>query len=409
MAESGQKLTGKKVLVAMTGRIDSCVAAFLLKKQGMDVYGLSIVTTGKDIVNDEKFLPKCHIVDLDKVSRFCESIGISFYATDAKSVYDSLVVDNIIANKLTGRANATCFNCTRMRMHVAYEKMLQLKCDFISTGHYAKVHKNLNSNKFFIHSNNDTESDQSFLLAGLDNKILSRLILPLGELKKSEVVKIAKSFNLEADISSEQKTFCFRETDSMEKIIKERIPKSMIKEGIVINIDNGNNYGDHKGMVKHYISEKELSFKGSGHVEKNLEIVDYNYAKGIIEVGDPKHLSYKGCEVVHLHISEGVEQSKPIVCFVKFKYSPAFIQAKLFFKNNNSALIEFEQEVYPLIKSEMLVLYDSNSRNAKVIGSGKVGKRGIFNLVDRAGEFRKKEVGEDGSIKTDDSVTMFRF
>lgn len=407
---TGVKLAGKKVLVALTGRVDSAVAAFLLKKQGMQVYGLSIITCNSDIVQKNEHLPLCHIADLEKVRQFCEASGITFYATDAKSIYDGVVVDTMITNKLTAHSNSSCFDCTRMRMQVLYDKMIKLKIDYIATGHYAKVHKNLNTNRYFIHTNNDIEADQSYLLAGLNNQILSRLLLPLGELKKSDVKKIASSFGLKTQDSKDQKKFCFHEPDSLATLVKKKIPPSMLRPGIMINKESGINAGDHDSIVHHYISQNNLQVTSSGgQIDKKLEIINYEYHNAAIILGSNDELTFKGTEVVHLHLSQGVEQSKPIHCFVKFKHSKEYIAGVLFFKNNNVGLIEFDQSIYPVIKDETLIIYDSNHRNAKVVGTGKVGKPGVFKLVDRVLDFRKTDINESGDVVINSEVTMFRF
>lgn len=406
---TGVKLAGKKVLVALTGRVDSAVAAFLLKKQGMQVYGLSILTSSEDIVQKTEHLPQCHISNLDSIRIFCESIGIPFYATDAKSMYEGIVIDNLMSNKLTARANSSCFDCTKMRMKVLFTKMKHLKMDFIATGHYAKVHKNLNSNRFFIHTNNDPTADQSLLLAGLDNEILSHLLLPLGELKKSDVQKIASSFQLNVLANKEQNSFCFRDPESIKVLVKKYIPPSLIKPGIMLNKESIN-VGDHDSVVYHYISQNKLQVTSSGgQVDKNLEIVDYDYHNAIIQLGDKRELTFMGAEIVHLLLGQGVEKSRPINCFVKFKHSSKYYGAILFFKNNDAGLLEFKEEVYPLVTAETMILYDSDARNSKVIGTGKVGKRGTFKLTDRVHEFRKTEIGEHGDVIVTGEVTMFRF
>lgn len=410
-SESREKNSDKKVVVALTGRVDSAVAAFLLKKQGYQVIGLSIIVSNDDIVNDKTFLPKCHIVDLEKVKEFCDKIKIPFYATDAKSKYENDVIDTLVSKKLTGRANTSCFDCTQMRMEVLYNKMIALEADFIATGHYCKVYKNLNSDEFFIHSNGDVKSDQSFLLAGLDQKYLQHLLLPLGELRNEEVGKISRNFGLLADKSLVQDGFCFKLKESTDKLISSKVPKSLIKEGQVLNGKTDSNLGDHHGMVHHYITEKEFPFVNGGSLDRNLEIVDYNYSKGQIIAGDKTCLSFSGTQVVNLIIAKGLNKTRPVACFIKFKYSANFVKGNLFFKNNQTAYLDFEEDVYPLIKGESMVLYDSNQRNSKIIGYAQVGARGNFEPIDRVKAFKRvnpNETEEEGN-NAKNKISIFKF
>lgn len=391
MANIGVDYTGKKVVVGLTGRVASCVAALLLKKQGMNVIGVSIVTNTNDSFSNKSQVPKCHIDDLDNVKAFCDSIKIPFYATDAKSEFEAEVIDPLISNKLTGQANSSCLNCAHMRIKILFEKMKTLKADYFATGHFCKVHKNLNSDEYFIHSNNDVESDQSFLLAGISSEHLKHLLLPLGELRCDEVDKIAHKFKLNLNEKSSIQGFCFQDKDSYFDLATSMVPKSMIKEGQVQNVDTDVYHGDHEGILGHAIGDQEFTFKGVTTAEKDLEIVSYDFVKGVIGVGSRKNLSHNGFQIVKLKLGSGLDTTKPMQCFLKNKYSNSYIKSRLYFKNNNTALIECSEEIYPLIFGEYFVIFDRDSRNAKVIGLGTVGNIGNFTLIDRIKNFRKSE------------------
>ena len=401
-----QNNSGKTVVVGLTGRTDSAVAAYLLKKQGFKVIGISLVTINKEIVDQPNFLPKCHIADLDSVNRFCEKINIPFYATDTKPQFEAEVLDTLITNKLTARANSSCFNCTRMRIKVLYDKMKQLNADFIATGHFCKVYKNFSSDEYFIHSNNDPKSDQSYLLAGLEKKYLQHLLLPLGELRKEEVEKIALNFTLGAEKSIEKDGFCFREKEASIKILQKTIPKSLIKEGQFVNLNTDTVLGEHEGIIYHYITESEFPIRGSALLEKGLEIVNYKFHSGLIGVANQDFLTFSGTQVIKLRLSGALDKKKPISCYIKFKYENKFTKATLYFKNNGTAYLDFETDIYPLIEGELVAIYDSNGRNSKIIGLGEIGKTGQFELLDRVAEYRPK-IDEEG--KSDDEVNMFKF
>lgn len=392
------KSSGKKVVVALTGRVDSAVAAFLLKKQGYDVMGLAMITGPSGGTSDDK--PKCYIENIEKVQALCEQIKIPFYASDIKSEYEYEVIDRLMENKLNALANSSCFQCTSIRMKILLRKMKALNADFISTGHYCKVHQNFNSNEFHIHSNNNVEVDQSILLAGLDQDILKHLILPLGELRKEEVLKIAKNFGLHKNPSIIQDGFCFKSVESIKELVKKTIAPSLIKKGKFTSKDGEVIYGEHDGIVNHFVGQKELLIENGMKIDKSLQIIDYKARKGDIVLGEEKDLLFGGAQLTELVTSLRLDKRKPVHCYIKFKFSNEHIESHLFFKNNNSAFIEFSKPISPLIKREQIVIFDSDKRNAKVIGSALVSSRGEFVNIDRVGVFRKGEK-DDSEIHTD--------
>ena len=399
-------LTGKKVVVGMTGRMDSAMAAFLLKKQGMQVIGLSIITVSDDVVNEPSELPVCHIQDLDAVKSLCSFLNIPFYATNARPRVEDEVLDKLVSNKLLGKANSSCFDCTRTRMKILYSKMIELDADFMATGHYAKARYNISSKEHYICSNANETSDQSFLLASTPNNILERLLLPLGELSKREVGKYVKHFGLPVSDSKSQEQFCFRSKKASNKIVESRVPKSLIKPGAVENIENNTTLGEHEGVIYHYLGEKELNFKHIGHVDKDLEVVGYDFYKGSLFVGKPDRLRFSGAQLLKLSTTEGLNRSIPLQCYVKFKYSKKFVKVDIFFKNNDTAFLTFHESVYPLIEKEAIVLYDNASTNSRVIGWGLVGTRGDFDLVNRVSAFERRDDDED---QPREKPTHFKF
>lgn len=395
MVEDRDDYSGKRVVIGLTGRLDSAVAALLLKKQGMKVLGVGIVTSSNDQFKTPELAPKCHLLDLEQIKAFCEKINIPFFATDAKSQFDSDVMDALVARKLVADANNSCFDCTKMRIHILYEKMKKLKAEYISTGHYCKIHKNLNSSQYFVHANNDIESDQSYLLAGLSGEYLKHLILPLGELKKTEVQKIAKKFGLDVAASRDETNFCFKNPDSYMDVARARVPKSMMKQGQIQNIETELFHGDHDGILSFYLGQRDLTFKGLSPAEKDLEVVGYDFVSGLLKIGAATRLEHSGFQIVYLKLGNGLDKTRPMRCFLKSKNSKDYIKCGLYFKNNKTAMIECEDKIYPLIHSESFVIFDKNTRNAKVIGLGSVGNIGDFSLLDRALEFRSSEDGEE--------------
>lgn len=390
--EDHLNLVGKKVVISLTGRVDSAVAAFLLKKQGMKVIGVAFSLSDMPEGLDPAYFPKCYLPDLEQVKEFCESINIPFYAVDAKVEFDYEVVESMVMSKMSGKANNTCYNCNKLRFKILYNKMKKLNADFIASGHFAKVYRNVKTDTYSINSNNDGVSDQSFLIPGLEKKIIKHLLLPLGELKKTDVEKIAKNFMLKVLPSSKREGFCYRNKEEYGDIVKSRIPAKLIKTGQVINIDNGNYHGEHEGIFNYSVGQNNLEFGGAAApTDKALQICKYDFSNHGMLVGLPKNLTFQGTQLVRIQLTAGMDLQKPMTVFLKYKYSPEFFRADLYFKNNHTAQLDFKDDIYPLLPNESMILFERAGGNAKVLGFGHVGTRGEFKVLDRVSEFRRQD------------------
>jgi len=402
--DSQDSLVGKKVVVSLTGRIDSAVAAFLLKKQKMNVIGISLALIDPDEYGLKDNISLCYLNNLDSIKEFCDSINIPFYAVDSKNQFNDRVIDKFVTNKLTGYANNSCFDCNRMRMNVLYEKMLKLDAEYMATGHYAKIFKNIKTDEHLIHSSNDLENDQSHLISGIDKEVIKHLILPLGELKKSEVHKIYKNFNLRATESVTKKHFCFQKASINTPILQKSIPKDLINKGPVLNIVTDDYFGEHVGVSNYFIGQDNLEFQGAvTQIDKSFQILRYQIDNKSIVVGPPEDLAYDGAHVARLLLSDNIDKKKPMTVFVKSKYLKDYLKANLFFKNNSTLLLTFEKEISPLIIDDIIIIYEKKGANSKVLGKGQISDRGGFERIDRVDEFRHKSEKEENEEELDEN------
>lgn len=396
MTYSGVQKTSKKVVVGLTGRLASSVAAYLLKKQGYSVIGASIITNNSSDFKRKDLAPHCHIDDVEKIQSFCKAINIPFHSIEARNEFRDRVIDPLLGNKMSGIANISCYDCTRLRFDLLLDLMSDLKAEYISTGHFAKVQQNISSGSYSVHTTGDPSCGQSHLLAGLGKEILSRLILPLGDLGLKDVETIAKKFRLPIEQRKSFQEFCFDASDSFSEKAKRNIPKSLIKKGEVLNVETDTICGEHKGFMYYRATERNLSFEqASGPVDSKYEVVGFELKSNRILLGEKEQLSFKGFVLSNVELDRSMDKTSLFKCYFRTKSSNDFTACVASFKNNSSILLEFDEEFYPVILGDKVVLYERASRNARVVGVGTISDRGQIIVLDRAAEFRSREEREE--------------
>jgi tRNA-specific 2-thiouridylase len=253
------KEKNKKVIVAMSGGIDSSVAAALLKRDGYDIAGVfmkfwqpRIRADGK--TNLRKFENRCCSLESEKRARaVAAGLNIPFYVFNFGKEFKKKVVDYFLKEEKAGLTPNPCVACNKeIKFGLLLEKALKLDADFIATGHYSRLRREITDNKYKLLKAKDKNKDQSYFLWRLNQKQLARILFPVGGYAKTEVRKLAKKFKLPILGIPESQEICFVQTtvgDFFKKYFKE-------KPGKIVN-ENGQVIGGHQGLWLYTIGQRK--------------------------------------------------------------------------------------------------------------------------------------------------------
>lgn len=248
-----------RVLVAMSGGIDSSLAAVLLHEQGYEVIGMTMKTWDyQNSGGSKKETGCCSLDSINDARNIAVQLGFPHYIIDIRDEFGDYVIDHFTNEYLGGRTPNPCVLCNT---HIKWDALLrradQLDCDFIATGHYAKIRKE--NDRYIISKGKDENKDQSYALWGISQQSLSRTIFPLGELHKSEIREMAieKGF-VELVTKSESYEICFVPDNDYRGFLKRRMP-SLEKEvaGGEFILEDGTIVGTHEGYPFYTVGQRK--------------------------------------------------------------------------------------------------------------------------------------------------------
>jgi tRNA-specific 2-thiouridylase len=401
-------MSGKKVLVGVNNSIDSKVACLLLKKQGYDVYPVAIVTADPNIseIGPGITASNCSKLDLKDLQDFSQKYSLQLFAVDAKERFNDEVVDNFLSKKLMGMKSQACFRCYNLRLQVLYDKMLKLKANFIATGHYAKIYLNKEINQYQVYRGIDTASDQSHLLGQLSQDMLSHLLLPLAEVQRENIFKIAQTLGLNPpDLSVKKLPSCFDSLKEVDKFVEVRVAADLIMTGEIVNFDTKKVVREHKGLHNFRAGDHISSVDGAiGEADKNLEVYKISTQNKAVLVRNRSKMKCTEISLCDITLHLGFARETPQDVFVKFEQSQDLYPAVVNLKNNNRIMITLKDEHTFVPIGERVVLYNREAGLSKVLVSGTVDDIGPFGCVDRITNYR-----EEGDEQKSDDGEIFGF
>lgn len=324
----------KKVVVGMSGGVDSSVAAAILKEEGYEVIGITFIFT-------EDFNPK-DAIDV------CKKLEIEHHIIDYKEHFKKEIIDKFIQDYNNGITPNPCILCNKeVKFNFLYQKMLELHTDYIATGHYAKIQDG------HLYKSHDLAKDQTYFLAQLTKEQLQKLVLPLENITKDEVREIARKYNLDIADKKDSTDVCFI-TNKFREFISEN---SKNKKGDIIEVSTNKIIGQHEGLMKYTIGQRKgLNIGGA---KERMYVVGKNIDKNIlyIALGDEnKYLISTSCLITNLNLING----KNTTAKAKFRYRQEETEVTIEYISEKEAIISYPQGVKAVTPGQACVIYKDN-------------------------------------------------
>lgn len=346
----------KKVLLGMSGGVDSSVAAALLKEKGYEVIGctMKLWDFGKDNYQPEE--------DAKKV---CDKLGISHCVLDYQEEFRCRVIQNFIEEYQEARTPNPCIECNRyLKFGVLYEKAKELGCDYIATGHYAKIEYSDEYQQMVLKKSEAEKKDQTYFLYRIPKEALEHIIFPLeGFQDKEEIREIAEKYNLVVAKKKDSQEICFIPDNDYKLFLEKNGNKK--KSGEIV-LKSGEVLGIHDGLVNYTIGQR----KGIGiSYPKPLYVIGLNPMKNQVMVGEEKDLYEKelvASEVNWLVLNPNQE---PLSCLAKIRYRAKEAKATVYPIEGGKVRVVFEEPQRAITKGQSVVFYD---KNEIVLGGGKI-------------------------------------
>ncbi len=346
----------ERVLLGMSGGVDSSVAAILLKNQGYEVVGATMLLCESN--SDYKNLKA-----IEDVEKICNKLGIEHKVLDFREEFKKHVINDFICCYQNCKTPNPCIECNKyMKFGLMYQKAKELGCQYIATGHYAKTEFDDRYQRIVLKKSKSIKKDQSYVLYPLPSEIIENILFPLGDFEtKEQIREIAKKNNLEVAQKPDSQDICFIPDGDYIKFLDENNIK--FKSGNIVDKE-GNILGKHNGLYRYTIGQR----KGIGVTYKTpLYVIKLDKEKNEVVVGEEKDIYTKKIKVKDFNNLLNIE-IKNLEVNAKVRYLAKEAKAVININQLNEVEVEFDEPQRAVTKGQSAVFYIDDV----VVGGGKI-------------------------------------
>ena len=349
-------MENKKVLLGMSGGVDSSVSALLLKKEGYEPLGITLeLFAGSSCCNINTYIDAKNV---------CKSIGVPHFTYNCKEQFKDYVINDFIDCYANCRTPNPCIECNKyMKFGIMWEKAKELGCNYIATGHYAKTEYSEEYGRWVLKKSQAGKKDQSYVLWNIPKELIEHVLFPLADFTdKEQIREIARENDLKVANKPDSEDICFVPDGNYKKFL-ENNSNIKPKKGNIVN-SKGEILGKHTGLYNYTIGQR----KGLGISYKvPLFVLGFNKTKNEVIVGEEKELYKKEITVTDINLLLVDKIEEPMEVDVKTRYSSKVAKAKIEQDGENIKVI-FDEPQRAITPGQSAVFYVGDI----VLGGGKI-------------------------------------
>jgi tRNA-specific 2-thiouridylase len=357
---------GKRVVVGMSGGVDSSVTAGLLVRQGYDVVGITLnVWPELDGVDENTREDACCALGaVEDARRVADRLGIRYYVMNFRDVFEEKVVKDFVEEYQRGRTPNPCVRCNQfIKFDALLARAQLLGADYVATGHYARVEQDPNSGRWLLRKAADPTKDQSYVLYVMTQDRLERALFPLGGLSKAETRELAEEWGLPVANKPESQDICFVPYKRYTEFLERHAPQT-IREGPIVDT-SGVEVGRHQGIAFHTVGQR----RGLGLAVQEPRYVTALVAEtNTVVVGTLDELMRRDCRLEDVNWVKIPAPAAPIDTWARIRYRADVVPATVHPEGDGRARIEFSEPQRAVTPGQAVVFYDGEY----VVGGGTI-------------------------------------